>query len=390
MKRKSFIAAGAGSLALAGGLPAAAAAQSDNPSCAVQTPEPFRKGRRALVLSGGGSFGAYQAGVVQALVEQQGVSDGQPLAFDMVCGTSIGGLGGYFVATAQYSALKSLWRDKISTMHISDLKAPYNKIPNRDAGVLSRFAAAISLGLGANNGLEGILDNTGFHNLLKEYVDPAQPVHLPLYVATTDLTRQVGKIFVRRATTPDGLIKQKLNDTLLTEYRHGLTEVRVAEDDILRDVLYSTAAIPIAFDPGRIPNEEGGGGVDQYVDGGVTQNIPLGVARYCVENLQVVLVDPPPSNAGVEYNGLLDISLGVFTTMQRRILEYQVLLAFSESSLNLPFKPSLIRPAEKLAGSFVEFDDAGDLAYNWDRGYQDGHAGWQPFNAPAAMAQGWE
>ena len=91
MKRKSFIAAGAGSLALAGTLPGAANPQAPGSG---QTPLSARLGRKALVLSGGGSFGAYQAGVVQALVEQQGVSDGQPLDFDLVTGTSIGGLGG--------------------------------------------------------------------------------------------------------------------------------------------------------------------------------------------------------------------------------------------------------------------------------------------------------
>jgi predicted acylesterase/phospholipase RssA len=384
MKRKSFIAAGAGSLAIAGALPSNAVAQT--PAATPQKPQPERFGRRALVLSGGGSFGSYQAGVIQALVEQQGVKDGEPLDFDMVCGTSIGGLGGYLVATAQYSALRSLWREKIATMHIADLKTPYNKIPNSDAGVLTRFGAAISLGLGAANGLEGILDNAGFHNLLKEYIDPSQPVHLPLYIATTDLTRQDGKVFVRRATTPAGLPKQALNDRLLANFRSDFVQIRVADDEILREVLYSTAAIPIAFDPGRIPNPEGTA-FDQYVDGGVTQNIPIGVARRCVENLQVVLVDPPPSDKPVNYTGLLDISLGVFTTMQRRILEYQVLLAFAESTTILPFVPTIIRPQGNLAGSFVVFDDQADLTYNYDLGYRDGHTGWQPFNSTLESAQ---
>ncbi len=383
MKRKSFIAAGAGSLALAG---TAGAAIAQAPA-AGQTPTSARIGRKALVLSGGGSFGAYQAGVVQALVEQQGVRDGQPLDFDMVTGTSIGGLGGYLVATAQYSALRSLWREKIATLHVADIKAPYNKIPDANAGVVTRFAAAISLGLGATNGLEGILDNAGFHNVLKEYVDPSQPVHLPLYVATTDLTKQEGRVFERRATTPAGLQKQEINDQLLSGFRRDVTELRIAEDDILREVLYSTAAIPIAFDPGRIHNETGTH-ADQYVDGGVTQNIPIGVARHCVENLHAVLVDPPPSDEGTVYTGLLDISLGVFGTMQRRILEYQVLLAFAESTTILPFVPTIIRPAEKLAGTFVDFDDQNNLTANYDRGYQDGRAGWQKFTPEFDMPIG--
>jgi predicted acylesterase/phospholipase RssA len=375
MKRKSFLAAGASGVALASVLPAAGATLVANPLIA---------GRKALVLSGGGSFGSYQAGVVQALVEQQGVHDGQPLDFDMVCGTSIGGLGGYCVATAQYSGLRSLWRDVIATQRVAQIKAPYDKIRDPNAGVLTRLAAAISLGIGAGNGLQGVLDNTGFHNVIEHYIDPSQPVHLPLYIATTNLTRQLGRLFVRKATTPEGLKKQAINDELLVDFRDGREMIRVIDDAILRDVLYSTAAIPVAFDPGLIPNEDGNGS-DQYVDGGVTANIPIGAARRCVDHLYAVLVDPPPSGKGTKYDSLLEISLGVFGTMQRRILEYQILLAYAQATKGAPFDPFLIRPAEALAGSFVLFDDQKDLTENYDRGYQDGRSGWQAFVPPPGL-----
>jgi predicted acylesterase/phospholipase RssA len=65
---------------------------------------------RALVLSGGGARGAYEAGIVGALAAADGVSDGMPLpGYGLVAGTSIGALNGWFVATGQYQRMRELW-----------------------------------------------------------------------------------------------------------------------------------------------------------------------------------------------------------------------------------------------------------------------------------------
>ncbi len=72
--------------------------------------------KRALVLAGGGSKGAYQAGCIKALQKLQ-------YNFDIVTGTSIGALNGLLVVQQDYEALYKLW-DKIK---ISDvLKDPIN------------------------------------------------------------------------------------------------------------------------------------------------------------------------------------------------------------------------------------------------------------------------
>ena len=65
----------------------------------------------ALVLSGGGARGSYEAGVIAAFVEQSGVRDGEPIpGMNVVCGASIGALNGWMVATGQYSRLEQLWK----------------------------------------------------------------------------------------------------------------------------------------------------------------------------------------------------------------------------------------------------------------------------------------
>src|ERR1700722_19684056 len=93
-----------------GGATAAAALSSPPLGTAAATgPAQGRKpfASHALVLSGGGARGAYQAGLACALAERSGVQDGQPLApYGLICGTSIGALNAWFIATGQYSALR--------------------------------------------------------------------------------------------------------------------------------------------------------------------------------------------------------------------------------------------------------------------------------------------
>jgi NTE family protein len=58
--------------------------------------------RRALVFSGGGARGAYEAGVVRYLVEELPRRVGRPVNFDILCGTSVGAIHAcYMAATHQ-------------------------------------------------------------------------------------------------------------------------------------------------------------------------------------------------------------------------------------------------------------------------------------------------
>src|SRR5580692_959664 len=82
---------------------AAAPLATELPAQAQSAPADAQRARkRSLVLSGGGALGAYEAGVVAALVRAANVGEGQPLPqYGVVTGTSIGALNGYLVATAQ-------------------------------------------------------------------------------------------------------------------------------------------------------------------------------------------------------------------------------------------------------------------------------------------------
>ena len=69
--------------------------------------------KTALVLGGGGSRGAYELGVWQALREMG-------IGIDMVTGTSIGAINGAMVAQGAYETAVSLWNN-IETAHVIDM-----------------------------------------------------------------------------------------------------------------------------------------------------------------------------------------------------------------------------------------------------------------------------
>ena len=72
--------------------------------------------KRGLVLAGGGSKGAYQAGCIKALKELG-------YDFDLVTGTSIGALNGLLVVQEDYNTLYRLW-DEITISEV--LEDPVN------------------------------------------------------------------------------------------------------------------------------------------------------------------------------------------------------------------------------------------------------------------------
>ncbi len=59
--------------------------------------------KRAIVLSGGGALGAFEAGVVAALSKR--------MTFDIVCGTSIGAINAALVAQQASAELATLWEN---------------------------------------------------------------------------------------------------------------------------------------------------------------------------------------------------------------------------------------------------------------------------------------
>jgi predicted acylesterase/phospholipase RssA len=357
--------------------------------------DPDHPGRvaRALVLSGGGARGAYQAGLIDYLRLSRQIPDGAPLApYGIVTGTSIGALNGYFVATGQYDTLRALWYS-IADQHVIQLKNRYAKIVNDDSGVGTRFVAAMRMVLSLTSHDTGVIDGDHLRAWLGRYIDPTRPVVMPFIWTVTNLTYQSAEFFY---LVPSALnAGQRQGAIRAIRLTVGPTAVlREATPDLLIDALQASAAIPVAFDPVALPAVTGGG-TNLYVDGGVTANTPVSPARAAATRIDVVLLDPPLQRT--DYRNALEVGFGTFGAMQRRILEADLRAAYLETygkrsieSVNAPQMRVLaaalydsdiyqMQPQDELPVGVIGFDDRDNIYKTFEIGFEDARRGFVPY-----------
>jgi len=251
--------------------------------------EPAAGPRRALVFSGGGARGAYEAGVVRYLAEELPRRLGRPVRFDLHCGTSVGAIHACFMAATadepqgRGARLVDVWSrmrvDEVLPLSARDLL----RLPGRLLG-LRRYAEALRSGE-APDRLYGLLDTRRLEKLvvdsipwksLKRNVD-AGIVHAVCVAATQIATGRV-TCFVetRDRTLPfwgsDPFIVPRLTHLLPA---HAL----------------ASASIPLLFPAVRV-------GSTYYADGGLRLNTPLAPAlRLGADRVLVVALRQPPSDA---------------------------------------------------------------------------------------------
>lgn len=177
-----------------------------------------RRDRTAFVLSGGGPYGALQAGALRALVEA-GI---QP---DLIVGTSVGALNGVFLATEPGSEGIARLRDVWLELRDEDL------FP----GVRRRSSWARMLMRGNR-----IFDNTGLSNLIESRlgIETFEEADLPIGIVATDLETGKDVVFSSGPIAPP---------------------------------LLASAAMPGIYPPVEIDGRF-------FIDGGVTNSVPMAPA----------------------------------------------------------------------------------------------------------------
>jgi predicted acylesterase/phospholipase RssA len=385
MKRTAFLAAGAASVTapLVG---ARAAAAADVPSA-----RDFARVAGALVLSGGGARGAYEAGVIAAMVEAAGVRDGMPIpGIEVVCGASIGALNAWFFATGQYTALRNLWAS-VASEDVFRLKHRYRKIAQPSSGVGTRLYEALALERGLATDDQGLLDGGVVAAWLKRNVDPAVPLVIPLVFTVTNLRRQGGVLYYRLPfSTTAGARDAAIAAVQSTM---GLdVDVREATDGLLLDAIRASAAIPVMFDPVMLP---GPNGPEPCIDGGIADNTPVDVARAISKQIRVVVVDPARV-ANEPYPNAVAIALAAFGIAQRRVSQNSLRSAVIESeakrllTASTPeadaFRATLydvdvsyVRPAAALPAGVPDFDNQDLIDRTVALGKADGARGFLPY-----------
>lgn len=315
--------------------------------------------QEALVFSGGGARGAYEAGIVGALAAQAGLRDGSPLLpYQLVCGTSIGALNGWFVATGQYSKLRDLWYG-ISAEHLLRPKPEYAALQDQQSGVVNRAASAVRL-IGLAKNQSGLLQSQPVYEWISRNIDPATPLLMPLVWAVTNLARQQPEYFYVHpngdGVSSEGFVRA-FQASLGTQ-----TVVREATPELLHAALFASTALPIVFDPVAMPSL--GGQTAYYCDGGVASNSPVGIARALARAADVVLIEPR-LEPETDYQDAIEIAFGVFGTMQRKILEVEMRTAVSQTALRY------IRPQKVLPLTVIGFDDEAGIGKAYRIGWED-------------------
>jgi predicted acylesterase/phospholipase RssA len=217
-----------------------------------------------LVLSGGGSKGAYGAGVAKAITAYRILKE----LDNPIChvGASAGALNAYILASRDADALIKFWLD-VTNKKILGVRNGKSKL---HAGwkYVSEYFSSKPRALYGNNGLAALV---GGNATLKA-------LHGPLVIAATDYTR--GQL---RALYASPLIdefmckdqKRPVDKRRLAQFR------RIQDDAMLIKSLLASAAIPFFFPPVEITTTYGGKEeTGLFIDGGVGNNTPTREAAY--------------------------------------------------------------------------------------------------------------
>lgn len=201
----------------------------------------------ALVISGGGSKGAFAVGAIEKLREHN-------ISFDLVAGTSTGSLIAPLVVTDEIQLLRATY----SSLRTEDI------IKKRDLVEILT--------------MDAIYDSNPLWSLINSTITGARYARIiasPVELFITTVNLQSGQIeyWNQHSSGPDGGV--------------------VSRRTLLRAVLAS-ASEPVLMPPVRI-KEDG----DQYVDGGVRELAPLKVAiDHGATDIYAIVMSPeqrPPS-----------------------------------------------------------------------------------------------
>lgn len=215
--------------------------------------------RLAIVLSGGGAKGAFQVGVLDALVNKHGVKPA------IVVGTSTGAIQALGVAQNDVSELVDIW---------TGLKGNGDIYKER-AGVASAIF-----------GEKAMYDTAPLKKLLKKFYKPDK-------LAASGIDLRLGVVNLQSG-----------------QFR--AIDQSVAE---IQNWVYASCAMPVFFDPLQTSDK------GQWVDGGVRDVTPLGSALE-LNPSGVLVIRASPSNKPATpkyYGGLISIGLRAVNLLQSEV-----------------------------------------------------------------------
>ena len=252
--------------------------------------------RLALVLSGGGARGAYEAGVMRYIREELAGDLGGQVQFDIYCGTSVGGIHAcFFAATADFAPAQGrMLVDRWESFVLEDmvgfglrefLKAPGTLL---GSGAIAEIEGDRRLG--------GIVNTGKLERVVRRLIPWGQITNNnrrglfeSLSVTATDIGSGKSVVFVQRAGGP--LRKWSQDPFVRAQFVTMGCEHALA-----------SAALPILFPAVAV-------GDRFFCDGGLRQNTPLspalrlGADKVLVIGLRHKPVEAEEDEASMPYPG---------------------------------------------------------------------------------------
>ncbi|MDH5674782.1 MAG: patatin-like phospholipase family protein [Myxococcales bacterium] len=224
-----------------------------------------------IVLSGGGARGAYEAGVVQGLME---VLQPSVRPFDVLCGTSVGALNATYLAAHAHlpdmgaSGLVEHWRELDVATHLRlDLRGLLGW--KRDWGGHEKEQLPKLVG-------RSLLDARALETIVRDYV-PWEQLHDNI---DSGRVRSVVVSALHIASGRTTIFAELAKGTSFTASRDPRRMPRLTR--LEADHVLASAAIPLLFPARRVGN-------DFYCDGGVRFNTPIAPAIRCGAQRLVVV-----------------------------------------------------------------------------------------------------
>lgn len=328
---------------------------------------------KALVLSGGGAHGAYEAGVAHALMQRE--------SFDLICGVSIGAINAALLSAGEPGAIEYFWRVAFPKStprlfpHVPRLRQLIEQVVSIGSGNTiqdaMRIARAATLFPFIRN-LGRIHQQTlgMIASELDAMLDFSRRRHA-LLVGATNVTRGAQAVF-----QADGISYQiprhRAERVRATEYR----EMNAESFSLM---LLASSAMPGLFSPIELSFGEERA---LYADGCIIHNSPLALAiDHGATEITVVFVDPEPADSlAAQTPDIAHMAFNIATLWQQRMLDYELRLAVANNEIlrlggdieKRPISIRHVRPKAQLDIDMLAFDDAAGLSQAFDQGMQDG------------------
>jgi len=332
---------------------------------------------KALILSGGGSRGAYEAGVLSALAREE--------RFEIVCGTSVGAINGGAVAQGEAERLPDLWRGFVKRKMVrlrpeidvlvklwNELRSAMRDPAQDKAAHLWRIIQSLPHLRHAHHlfDVHSLFDGANVRASVEEYANFAA-LRTTFIVGVTNLSIARGSSFAyfppERAAEREAFFAIERDANALTAENYA-------------DAICASAALSPIFEPLRI--RCGDGVTRVFADGGFTNNAPI---RQAIDagatEVTAIFVEPPKSVASEhEISTVAHIAPLVLEANASRMLELDLKLAERINADVLAgvapgkryVKLRIIGPEQPLELPFLNFEDIDAIEMLFERGRIDG------------------